>query len=724
MRKIHIRIEHLLTGICFVLLIFINAVFFYNTKMFVSGKFSGMMGLLHAGNILFIVFLSASFIMLFRSMAIGKKAHELSRLLLDSVPMACSIRDRDNRILDFNQEMLRLFGLSEKPELIHKLDELSPEFQSDGSLSREKIREYIDAVFEKGSQYFEWTYRNALGELIPVETIMVKVPWETGDRFACYSRDLREARENELRIRKADLLNREMEIEARSAQAANEAKSRFLASMSHEIRTPMNAIIGMSDLMRTDNFDKTQQEFFEDIKSMSRALLQIINDILDFSKIEAGKMEIIPVHFSLAELCDHVASMSRFTASAKELKFAHFIDPEVPAVIFGDDVRIRQIITNILSNAIKYTRSGSVDFQVYKTREENRDCIAFTVKDTGPGIREDAIPKLFGVFEQADNRANRGITGTGLGLSISKQLAAMMGGDIRMASVYGEGSVFTFILPLVEGNPALIEQEGFASFVIAKEGARVLVVDDNEISRKVAVAYLVRHNIRAEIASNGFEAIEKIKAACYDLVLMDHMMPGMDGVEATRRIRLLEGEKFKTLPVVALSANAVSGARETFLAAGMNDFISKPIDPKAINRCLLKWLRPDKVTLQSRAGGPAIARPVPAASGQAARGLILNRVAGLQNAAGDQDLYTMLLENFRRDHSNDAEKIGTALKNGDTETARRIGHTLKGTAAIIGADNLSQAAALFEKSLVEKNAASTGEAAALRNALDAMLGEI
>ena len=724
MRKIHIRIEHLLAGICFVLLIFINAVFFYNTKMFVSGKFSGMMGLLHAGNILFIVFLSASFIMLFRSMAIGKKAHELSRLLLDSVPMACSIRDRDNRILDFNQEMLRLFGLSEKPELIHKLDELSPEFQSDGSLSREKIREYIDAVFEKGSQYFEWTYRNALGELIPVETIMVKVPWETGDRFACYSRDLREARENELRIRKADLLNREMEIEARSAQAANEAKSRFLASMSHEIRTPMNAIIGMSDLMRTDNFDKTQQEFFEDIKSMSRALLQIINDILDFSKIEAGKMEIIPVHFSLAELCDHVASMSRFTASAKELKFAHFIDPEVPAVIFGDDVRIRQIITNILSNAIKYTRSGSVDFQVYKTREENRDCIAFTVKDTGPGIREDDIPKLFGVFEQADNRANRGITGTGLGLSISKQLAAMMGGDIRMASVYGEGSVFTFILPLVEGNSALIEQEGFASFVIAKEGARVLVVDDNEISRKVAVAYLVRHNIRAEIASNGFEAIEKIKAACYDLVLMDHMMPGMDGVEATRRIRLLEGEKFKTLPVVALSANAVSGARETFLAAGMNDFISKPIDPKAINRCLLKWLRPDKVTLQSRAGGPAIARPVPAASGQAAAGLILNRVAGLQNAAGDQDLYTMLLENFRRDHSNDAEKIGTALKNGDTETARRIGHTLKGTAAIIGADNLSQAAALFEKSLVEKNAASTGEAAALRNALDAMLGEI
>jgi PAS domain S-box-containing protein len=724
MRKIHIGIEYIFVAICFVLLIFINIIFYYNSDSAVldnaAGRAAGTLGLLHVSNILFIAFLTGSFILLLRNMAAGKKAQELSRLMLDFVPMACSIRDKNNRILDLNQEMLRLLGLFQKNEVIGHFDDFNPEFQSDGSSSREKAREYIQGVFEKGEQYFEWTYRNAQGEPVPVETILVKVPWEKGDRFACYSRDLREVKEHERRMREADALSREMEIEARTAQAANEAKSRFLASMSHEIRTPMNAIIGMSDLMRTDNLDETQKEFFEDIKKMSRALLQIINDILDFSKIEAGKLEILPVHFNLAELCDQVSSMCRFTANAKELTFSASFDPAVPLVVFGDDVRIRQIITNILGNAVKYTREGAVDFQVRMERARvggERDVAVFTVKDTGPGIREEDIPKLFGAFQQMDNPANRGITGTGLGLSISRRLARMMGGDIQVKSVYGKGSEFTVFLPLQAGESSLIEREETASFAAAKEGVRVLVVDDNEINRKVAVAYLARHNIRAAVASNGAEALEKIQAAPCDLVLMDHMMPGMDGVEAVRRIRALDGERFKTMPIAALSANAVSGARETFLEAGMNDFISKPIDPRALNRCLLKWLPAEKISLQARPGSSS-------AAGTGNGVSALDRNKGLQNAVGDKALYAQLLQLFQEDHGGDFAKISGALASGEIESARRVSHTLKSTAALIGAETLRQAAAALEKGIAENKAAGPGELESLGSALEAVLGEI
>jgi PAS domain S-box-containing protein len=723
MKKIHIRIEHVAAGICFFLLIGINVIFYYDTEVFVSSKITGMVGLLHITNILFVVFLTGSFVLLIRNMALGKKAHELSRLMLDSVPMACSIRDKNNRILDLNQEMLRLFGLSNKNEIIDHFDDLNPEFQSDGRRSRDKAREYVQAVFEKGSHYFEWTYRGAKGELIPVETVLVKVPWEKGDCFACYSRDLREVREHQRRAREADALNREMEIEARTAQAANEAKSRFLASMSHEIRTPMNAIIGMSDLMRTDNLDQTQKEFFADIKKMSRALLQIINDILDFSKIEAGKLEILPVHFNLAELCDQVSSMCRFTANAKELDFSFSFDPLVPQVVFGDDVRIRQIITNILNNAVKYTREGSVDFQIHPARERigsggEQDYIAFVVKDTGPGIREEDLPKLFGAFQQMDKLANRGITGTGLGLSISMRLARMMDGDIQVRSVYGTGSSFTVLLPLRAGDPSLINRKEAAAFVSAAEGIRVLVVDDNEINRKVAVAYLAKHHIHAGVAANGIEAIEKISAAPYDLVLMDHMMPGMDGVEAARRIRALEGERFQTMPIVALSANAVSGARETFLEAGMNDFISKPIDPTALNRCLFRWLPAGKISVLPQPGDSAAANAPPAASSA------LDRDRGLQNALDDGELYAQLLRAFQDDHHGDFEKISRAFESGETELARRVSHTLKSTAALIGAEKLRQAAGALEKSAREAKAAGPGELDELRRALDAVLGEI
>jgi signal transduction histidine kinase/DNA-binding NarL/FixJ family response regulator len=620
------------------------------------------------------------------------EARSLSRIMLDAAPLACSLRDAGNNILDCNQEALRIFGISKKAELANRFNDLNPEFQSDGRPSREKATELLRKTMETGYMRFDWMYRTIRGEPLPVELTLVRVPWRNIYCIAAYCRDLREVKANEERMKEADRIAREMEVQARAAQSANEAKSHFLASMSHEIRTPMNAIIGMSDLMRTDNLDTTQKEYFEDIKKMSRALLQIINDILDFSKIEAGRMDINPVHFNLYALYDNICSMSRFTAASKELEFLSAFDEDVPHVLYGDDIRIRQIIVNIVNNAIKYTKEGFVEFRVSKTTEDGREYIAFIVKDSGIGIKKEDFQKIFGSFRQLDSELNRGIIGTGLGLSITKRLVDMMEGKINLESAYGRGSEFTVLLPLVPGESDLVEKAESADVAVSAENASVLVVDDNQINLKVALAFLARHTIKADSAVNGLGAIRMVQQKNYDLVFMDHMMPGMDGVEATKRIRAMDGERYKTLPIIALSANAVTGASETFRDAGMNGFISKPIDPNALNRVLLKWLPADKVTVKQRQVDHHSA-----ASPQGVR--VLNKSQGLEKALNDEDFYKQLLTTFRNEHALDVEKLRDAAGKGDRELALRIAHTLKSSAAQIGAGIVSQAAARIEKAL-------------------------
>jgi signal transduction histidine kinase/CheY-like chemotaxis protein len=630
--------------------------------------------------------------MFFKNFLQKWETQSLSRIMLEAAPLACSLRDADNNILDCNQEALRIFGISEKSELVNRFNDLNPEFQSDGRPSREKATELLRKTMETGYLRFDWMYRTLKGDPLPVELTLIRVPWKGGYAIATYSRDLREAKANEERMKEADRIAREMEVQARAARSANEAKSRFLASMSHEIRTPMNAIIGMSDLVRTDNLDITQKEYFEDIKKMSHALLQIINDILDLSKIEAGRMDINPIHFDLHALYDNICSMSRFTAAAKEIEFRSAFDEDVPHVLYGDDIRIRQIITNIVNNAIKYTKEGFVEFRVSKITEDGREYIAFIVKDSGIGIKKEDFKKIFDSFQRLDSELNRGIIGTGLGLSITKKLVDMMEGKITLESAYGRGSEFTVLLPLVPGKSALIEKTETTDFAVSAENASVLVVDDNRINLKVALAFLARHNIKADSAANGLGAVRMVQQKNYDLVFMDHMMPGMDGVEAAMRIRAMDGERYKTLPIIALSANAVTGAGETFLNAGMNDFISKPIDPNALNRALLKWLPEDKVTVKQK---PAEHHPIAAPKSV----MVLNKFHGLEKALGDEDFYKQILTTFRNEHALDAEKLQNAAGVGDRKLAHRIAHTLKSSAAQIGAEIVSQAAAQIEKAL-------------------------
>ena len=618
------------------------------------------------------------------------EAEEQLRSLMEFVPLACTLRDMNNNIITCNIETARMFGVSSKEEVVRLFDSFYPDFQPDGTPSKQKIKDTIKILTEKGSIQYDYMYKDASGENLPVESTAVMFPWGESYRMAVYSRDLRNIWAKDEAIRQAE--------------NASAAKSSFLANMSHEIRTPMGAIIGLSELIRTDNFDKQQKEFFEDIKKMSRALLKIINDILDFSKIEVNKMTLSPVHFNLRELMENTVSIFRFTAQGKDIDFEYSYDPGVMEIVFGDDVRVRQVVTNILNNAIKYTRQGSVKFCVKSVFRNEKQYTVFCVTDTGIGIRTEDIPKLFSQFEQFDSRINRDIVGTGLGLAISKRLADMMDGFFEVESEYGKGSVFSVFLPLQKGDPGQIPKMEEICMIVADPSIRVLVVDDNPLNLKIANIYLSKFQIKAEFAEGGAEALEMIKKNKYDLIFMDHMMPVMDGLEATSIIRTMNtGEWYKTVPIVALTANAVEGTRELFLRMGMNDFISKPIELKELNRVLTKWLPPGKISCRVSEDDASSMGADPVLSALSEGDPVLNRVVGLSNAAGDGKLLFQLLRDFRKVHREDVVKLKASWEAGDRKTACRLAHTLKSSSAIIGGEQFSRIAFEAEKALAENS---------------------
>jgi PAS domain S-box-containing protein len=755
------------------------------------------------------------------------EAEERMRQMLDTSPLICTMWDANLNLIDCNKEALRVFGATDK-ETFLKTFPLSfiSEYQSDGAATHVRGIAALQIALKTGYYQYECTYLTAQGEPLPTETIHIRIAWNDTYHIIVYCRDLRSINEKEkailqaeeeLRLKRnhldlmADInkftyweansddeitfsyhLEREFgyspkeirkvgyydrvitdppskwidivhpddrvrvlrdftnyasgkskryrsEIRMRykngeylwvvtsgqiikwkdgkpqiiiggtfnindlkRTESANTAKSRFLASMSHEIRTPMNAIIGMSDLIRMDNMDMRQKEFFHDLRIMSKSLLQIINDILDFSKIESEKMELSPIHFDLLNLYDNVVSLNRFMAENKGLEFRSSFENDVPQIVYGDDVRIRQIITNLLSNAIKYTPEGFVDFRVKRITQHAQVYIVFQVEDSGVGIREEDFLKLFDWYAQLDVAQNRGISGTGLGLPITKSFVNMMNGYINVKSKYGKGSVFTILLPLPEGDPGKVERAAASTIFVTDGSAQVLVVDDNAINLKVALAYLEVHNIKADTAENGMKALEKIKEKQYHLIFMDHMMPDMDGIETTIRIRAVDDEWHQTVPIIALSANAVAGAGELFLGNGMNDCLYKPIEASELNRLLAKWLPPEIITQ----------KPIPAKInvkthspeyGERNNGSLIDRNAGIANAVGSETLYQQLLTDFKFSHNMDLQKIMAAQGAEDYQSARRIAHTLKSTAYLIGAKTLGNAALTTEKALELKN---------------------
>ncbi len=396
-----------------------------------------------------------------------------------------------------------------------------------------------------------------------------------------------------------------LKLEKETADHANRAKSNFLANMSHEIRTPMNAIIGMDEMILREARDAKITRYALNIKSAGNTLLSIINDILDLSKIESGRMELVPVEYEFSSVLNDVVNMTMNKAREKGLSYDLRADPDIPSVLRGDEIRVRQIMLNIINNAIKYTEAGGITADVSFDRAT--DVLRFRVADTGIGIRAEDMEKLFKSFQRLDETKNRNIEGTGLGLNIARQLAEMMGGRIRAESEYGAGSVFTAELKQEVVNGAGIgnfteslarsqdQREDYRPSLVAPK-ARLLIVDDNEMNLEVITELLLSTRVGVTTASSGAECLDRLREGKYDLVLLDQMMPGMSGTQTLGEIR--KAHLADATPVIALTADAIVGAKESYLREGFTDYLSKPIRFEELEAALKKHLPP---ALQSTA---------------------------------------------------------------------------------------------------------------------------
>ncbi|MCR4597066.1 MAG: response regulator [Lachnospiraceae bacterium] len=520
------------------------------------------------------------------------------------------------------------------------------------------------------------------------------------------------------------------------ADSANEAKSRFLANMSHEIRTPINAVLGMDEMILRESNEKEIRAYASDIMSASRTLLSLINDILDLSKVEEGKMEIIPVQYDLSSLINDLVNMIRDRAANKGLNFSVNVDEHIPHLLLGDEIRIRQCAMNLLTNAVKYTGSGWVTLSLsFKKKSDDHILLGFTVGDTGIGMKEEDMENLFSPYKRIEEKRNRSIEGTGLGMSITRQLLDLMDSSLSVHSEYGKGSVFSF-----EIDQEVLKWEEIGDYssrfgemsertyeyheLFHAPDARILVVDDTEMNLTVIQSLLKKTGIRIDTATSGREALDLTTQKAYDLVFIDHMMPDMDGIETLQHIR--ESGKCTEVPAIALTANAVSGAREMYLAAGFTDYLSKPVDGEKLEKLLFEKIPDEKIlkgdedaayTEQMTAGGSGTSENGTEGSAPDGAGRMsmngsnsdgagslawLNAVSeidaqsGLKNC-GSEEGYVSVLSVFHQTAGSKADEIETLFREGDIENYTIKVHALKSSARIIGAASLSE----FAKDLEE-----------------------
>lgn len=503
------------------------------------------------------------------------RAEELSTMLA-TIPAYVYFKDRNLNYVLVNQSFAELVGVTIEAIKGKKLNDIFQNYNSINYLEKEKevigsgIGSYDieEVIRHEGRERWVSTnlapIRNASGEIEG----LIGISW-----------DITERKLNESELKEAKEL----------AEAGTMAKNEFIASISHEFRTPMNGILGLAEILRNTHLDAPQEDLLKGIVTSAENLLVLVNDLLDFSAIEAGKMELDFHPFMLDRLTEDVFIMLNLKAREKFLEFSVTINDDVPNHIVGDSQRLRQILLNLGTNAVKFTERGKIDIEIsLQSRSADRALIRFDVRDTGIGIPPEALNSLFKVFSRIRQKQHKLISGTGLGLSICKKLTDMLGGQIGVESIVGQGTDFWFILPFDLSVPKI--QNPFKATeggMLIQPGKRVLVAEDNLINQKIVSFQLKRIGFEVELADNGEVALEKFRETDFDMVILDIQMPVMDGYQAAKAIRALEKGTSKHVPIIALTANAMKGDRELYLDAGMDGYVSKPFTPEILQSAIL-----------------------------------------------------------------------------------------------------------------------------------------
>ena len=484
------------------------------------------------------------------------------------------------------------------------------------------------------------------------------------------------------------------------AEQANLAKSRFLANMSHEIRTPIHAIMGMNEMILRESKDEGIRTYSKNIRRASTNLLDLINGILDFSRIEAGKIEILEENYALSGLVNDVLNVIRPIAEEKGLALNVTVNKTMPSELHGDVGKVRQIMINLLNNAVKYTKQGSVTLSVAGECRADKLFLEIKVEDTGIGIKEEDMNKLFGDFERIDVDRNRKVEGTGLGLAITYRLLEHMGGKIEVSSEYGKGSVFTIILPQTVVNNAEIgnfsaeyeESDEADNEIFTAPKANILVVDDTEMNLMVVKNLLKTTEANVTLCQSGAECLELMKKNAYDVVLLDHMMPEMNGIENLEQI--LERNIKKTSVVIALTANAVAGVKEMYLSKGFDDYLSKPIDTRLLEKMLKKYVPHDKVILQKKNDAQTNGATEQQRKGQ---GCYIDKEQGLHYSGGNEEIYKEFLGIYCEYGESKGIQTEECYRNENWKDYVTYVHSLKSTSLNIGGVKVSEFAADIEQ---------------------------
>jgi two-component system, sensor histidine kinase and response regulator len=637
-----------------------------------------------------------------------KRANEsLQKLWLavEQSPNSIIITNLDAEIEYVNQRYQEITGYS-KTEMIGQkpgiMKSESGEQATDSSVwialnaGKNWSGEYVNR-HKDGSEYIEQVYISPVRQLNGDVTHYLLIQEDITDKKRM-TEELNAYQHHLEKLVKSRTLELEQAREA--AELASRSKSAFLANMSHEIRTPMNAILGMSHLLKRDLHDPDHLDKLSKINAASKHLLGLINDILDLSKIEAERLTIEETAINLGSIVDHVCSMMMDRARNKGVAFLQEIDPLLrDLTLSGDPLRIGQILINYVGNAIKFTEHGQITLRAHLLSQTDLNVsVRFEVQDTGIGMTEEQQARVFEAFEQGHSSTTRKYGGTGLGLTISRHLARMMGGKVGVNCSPGVGCIFWFNVTLNRINQSDLPASSPPVAVDFRHDASILLVEDNEINQEVAKQLLESTGLLVDIAWHGGEAVERVKLRHYDVILMDMQMPVMDGLEATRLIRQIPA--YGSVPIIAMTANAFEEDRQQCMAAGMNDFLSKPFDPDTLFAMLIRWIP-----------GPLQSPVNPAVNQHRDLSLLdnspqLNVENGLRSFSGKREKYLEMLERFLTIHLDDASLIEAELEKEDWETARRMAHTLKGVAALLGLEQVRETAALLERQLISSVSAN------------------